>query len=483
MKYLKISSLLVLSLLLFVPAAVADVTCELRPNSKRLRMESMHEPLATLTVRCEADAGTLDSTTDGQGGLDLVNTRSGDGKGESTFDLELQFSGEISNGDGDDVTLWLMDTDEVERDAGFYTDATGGTEAADDSTTATDVQLTATDAKGNRIPAPVGIVGRDSVYWEGIPFPKDWAGDTRGTFSIAGIYIDASSIDGERLDVTVDMIGNDLTTDATGDTQTLDAEVGPVSVGRVDQALSMMFDEDVDDNKANDKINACVPGKFKRTFLFEEGFRDAWDNGNDILLTVSSGSIKAEDKAPFDVTAEGGAGELIIDVTPDDDATESVSLAIEFAPAAGNVGDDLILTAELLPVNMRGTTEMFMMSASVDVGTYAACTGDSLTFPFISNSSGFDTGIVLANNSKVDGSCNLFWNNVKLMNDDDEVVVDERDVIEVEAKKQSVFILSMQKPDFQGLLSVECTFGSAHGYAFITDTVNASGAQGYLAVK
>ena len=45
MKYLKISSLLVLSLLLFVPAALADVECELRPNSQRIRMESENEEL------------------------------------------------------------------------------------------------------------------------------------------------------------------------------------------------------------------------------------------------------------------------------------------------------------------------------------------------------------------------------------------------------------------------------------------------------
>ena len=60
MKYLKISSLLVLSLLLFAPAAMADVECELRPSSQRIRMESQHEKLAVLTVRCESEEGNLD---------------------------------------------------------------------------------------------------------------------------------------------------------------------------------------------------------------------------------------------------------------------------------------------------------------------------------------------------------------------------------------------------------------------------------------
>ena len=156
---------------------------------------------------------------------------------------------------------------------------------------------------------------------------------------------------------------------------------------------------------------------------------------------------------------------MIIDVAPSDE-DDSVSLAIEFAPAAGVIGDDLILTAELLP--SRRSDEMFAMSASVDVGTYSACTGDTLVFPFVSNMGGFDTGVVLVNDSKVDGECSLFWDGVKLTNDDDEVVVADRDMMDVDSKDQTAFILSMQNAGFQGLLSVECSFSSAYGYAYIT---------------
>ena len=45
MKYLKISSLLVLSLLLFVPAALADVTCEVLQAFPVIRAESLIEML------------------------------------------------------------------------------------------------------------------------------------------------------------------------------------------------------------------------------------------------------------------------------------------------------------------------------------------------------------------------------------------------------------------------------------------------------
>ena len=52
MKYLKISSLLVLSLLLFAPAAWAQVECTLQPGVDRLRAESEVEVLSTVEVEC-----------------------------------------------------------------------------------------------------------------------------------------------------------------------------------------------------------------------------------------------------------------------------------------------------------------------------------------------------------------------------------------------------------------------------------------------
>ena len=54
MKYLKISSLIVLSLLLFVPSALAQVECEVAAQfNQRIRMESEMEMLDALTVRCD----------------------------------------------------------------------------------------------------------------------------------------------------------------------------------------------------------------------------------------------------------------------------------------------------------------------------------------------------------------------------------------------------------------------------------------------
>ena len=442
MKYLKISSLLVLSLLLFVPAAMADVTCELRTNTQRIRMESENEMLGALTIRCE-----------------WTENRCDDIDADSTFDLEVQFEGDLSNDDDTPATLWLRDL------------AADSNDNPRTATPDTDPPVTGTDAMGNRSPAPAVEVGRDSVYWENIKFPEDWTTTNagNGTFTIADIYVDATSVDDERLEASIEMDGNDLGTD-----RVLTADSEAVNVARVDQALNLEFAEG---SKAKGDINACVPGTFDISVTLEEGYRNAWVSGNDILLMVSSGEITAKTSGIFDVTGEGDADELIIEVTSGG-STDTADLAITFEPAAGAVGDDLTLSAMILP--RRRIDESFVVSSTLVVGTYAACTGDTLVFPFISNMGGFDTGVVLVNDSKVDGECSLFWDGVMLTNDDDEVVVADRDMMDVDSKDQTAFILSMQNAGFQGLLSAECSFKPAYGYAYITDTAG-TGAQGYLA--
>ena len=123
------------------------------------------------------------------------------------------------------------------------------------------------------MPAPAATVGSDSVYWEGIRFPESWVDESRGTFSIAMVYIDASTIGGERLEATVDMAGMNLSGD-----NVLSAEPGPVSVARVDQALDLSFAED---EKAAE-FNACEPGDATISVTLEEGYRMAWMDDNDI---------------------------------------------------------------------------------------------------------------------------------------------------------------------------------------------------------
>ena len=446
MKYLKFSSLLVLSLLLFAPSVLAQVECEVRPSNQRIRMESEMEMINSLTVRCEyATATNITASTSSTSLLAARETAN-----ESSFDLALQFNGDLLNDDGDDakmaVTLWLMD------------------DAA--STATPPVAATAeVDTKGNRIPAPMGTVDRDTVYWEDVLFPGAWDGGAE-TFTVAGIYVDATSISGDRLEVSGEMIGYNL-----GNSATLDMDKDAVSLARVDQAMDLSLAED---QKAQ-SFNACEPGKKMINVTIEEGYRMAWDDMNDIKLMTSSGGIKAKDVGTiFDVTAEGAAGELIIDVNPTA-SDDTADIAIEFAPAAGGtVGDDITLTAMILPA--RRSKESFAASATLVVGTYSACEGDSLFFPFVTSMSGWDTGIVVVNDSAVDGSCSLNWGNMDL--DDDEMAA--LSTIDVDAKDHMAFLVSGQRgADYSGSVGVSCSFSSATGYVFLSDSANGIG-QGYL---
>ena len=242
-------------------------------------------------------------------------------------------------------------------------------------------------------------MGRDSVYWEDVEFPDSWAttADGSGLITIAMVYIDATSVAGERLEATITMDAETLDANAV---LTSDAEA--VSVARVDQALNLEFGED---EKAVE-LNACVPGEFTTSVTLDEGFRTAWMDGNDIMLMVSSGKITAKDTGIFDVTGEGDADELVIDVTPTS-STDSADLAITFEPGSGAVGDDLTLSAMLLP--MRRSDESFVVSSTLVVGTYVACTGDTVLFPFITNRFGYDTGIAVINDSNVERECSLNW--------------------------------------------------------------------------
>ena len=243
-------------------------------------------------------------------------------------------------------------------------------------------------------------------------------------------------------------------------------------MARVDQALDLSFD--IGRKGSSSRLASRVTRR--ATVTLEEGFRNAWMDGERHRLTTSSGKISAKDTGIFDVTGEGGADELIIDVTP---TTDSAILPSHSSAPRRAQSVTISRSAPCFPA--RRSDESFVTVGSWSAA-YAACTGDTLTFPFISNMGGFDTGVVLVNDSKVDGSCSLFWDGVMLTNDDDEVVVADRDMMEVDSKDQTAFILSMQNGGFQGLLSAECSFSSAYGYAYITDT-GGTGAQGYLAVN
>jgi hypothetical protein len=128
--------------------------------------------------------------------------------------------------------------------------------------------------------------------------------------------------------------------------------------------------------------------------------------------------------------------------------------------------------------------------------TIFRCT-TTLLFPFVTNDSGFDTGIAISNTSDdwigtdpQRGACTIHYIGLKLggPNDKDEETSDI-----LEGGEQLVFTVSgfgsdplvTGNPGFQGFIIAECQFQFAHGFAFITDGFGGPSvqvAQGYLAL-
>lgn len=455
MKYLKICSFAVLSLLLFAPAAMADVECEVDFNNQRLREESQHEKLEDIEVTCRLDDAADIAVTAATADEDDASTTTVNESmtGGDMFDLELEFPGTLNNTDADDddndmpIMLMLMDADGTADGVGNIGD------------------------NGYRTGVDSGIIVGDSVYWEDIVFPAHRGSVTTTlSFMIRGVYIDANSVDDDRLEVTLDMNSN------LASNEDFDADSSPVAIARITMALDLDF---VGSGKAF-AINACDPAEVK-DFEVEliEGFREGWKADNEILLMVSSGTIASEGSSKFEVDIDRAVDdELVLSVREDDEELDTGPLKITFQPATGNSGQELVLTARFL--RARGSDERFAVSDTLVVGTYGACKGDTLTFPFISNHGGFDTGVVLVNMSDVDGECELMWDGMAAG------AGQTKDVMDVDKMSQAIFTLGGMNgvnPDFQGYLKAVCTFTKAHGYAFLTDYVNQSGAQGYLAIK
>ena len=450
MKYLKISSLLVLSLLLFAPSAQAEVSCIIGTNLQELRMESGAEKVDGLKVTCTwtaaddfgdvtAPAGTGDAATEADG---------------PKFNLELDFNGMVAEDPEDEdmmPTLWLID---VTPDTADPPNVAG---------------IDNVDDKGNRTPAPMGEVSGRSVLWTDVVVPTTWdtTGANNGSFTIGDLYVDASSVNNDRLKATIVFTAEGVDTEDESD------------VGRIKQAVDL----ELGNEQKAQKFNACEPGGKVINVNIVEGFRKAWRAGNDILLTTSSGKISVDkDDTPvgaLDVTSEGGADELVVDVSAASNARDdSDELKIKFSPAMGGEGN-ITLSAMLLP--MRRTNESFAMSAELIVGSFDVCKGDPLFFPFVTSMSGWDTGIVVVNDSKVDGSCYLNWGNMEFADADDMAAyVETLSTIDVDAKDHMAFLVSAQRgADYSGSVQVQCTFSKATGYVFLSDSANGIG-QGYL---
>ena len=441
MKYMKFCSLLVLSLLLFAPSAQAEVECTIGTNLQEIRMESGAEKVDGLTVTCTwaaNDFGAVTAPTDVAAG-DTAATG-------PMFNLELDFNGMVAENPLDEdmmPTLWLLDLDTANTD------------------------ISTTDAAGNRNPAPMGEVSGSSVLWADVVFPAsdDWDGTSASatggeSFTIGDLYVDASSVDNDRLKATI------VLTSGTGSTG-IDTE-DESDVARIKQALNL----ELGNEQKAQKFDACEPGDKTISVKLVEGFRKAWKTStmsNDISLMTSSGKISVIEANrvvnALEVTSEGGDDELIINVSDASNSKiDSDDLMIKFEPAMGGSGN-ITLSAMILP--MRRTTETFIESAELIVGTFDACSGDSLFFPYVTSASGWYTGIAVINDSKVNGSCSLNWGNQDLDEDEMEALSS----IDVDSKEYTVVDVNEMNSDYSGSLGMQCTFTGAYGFVFLSEGV------------
>ena len=434
MKYLKISSLLVLSLLLFAPSALAEIKCEVKRENERILVESMSAMLESLELECSwaaTDFAADDSATD-----------------QGITEIELTFSEDLANKDNNPPMLKMKDPTATATTTQTAVDAID------------DVEVTATEAGG------------DTVRWEDVQFPGDWdvtaiSGNTTTSIWITNVMVDATGAD-EGDEVTVDY---QLEFDNADSSADIDAD-GSVRVARIDQGIDAELEKDA---KVTD-INSCNPAKFKVKVMLTEGWSSAWDGTTDISFMIPDGKITGPATVGTLLERETSrdANVLIYSVTAKDGESSEPIIELEITPTAGgDVGDNLDVSVMFLPTTVRGPA--FKTSAEVTVGTYTPCKGESLFFPYVTSDSGWFTGIAVINDSKVDGSCSLNWGNMDL--DEDEMEALSR--IDVDSKDFTVVHVSEANADYSGSLGMQCTFKEAHGFVFLSEGVQHIG-QSYV---
>ena len=169
MKFFKISVLSTLCLLLFAPAASADVACELLQNFPQLRAESKNEMVENVGVRCEWD---------GVNDIDNTVAEADTPFDGSTFDLILRFSAPFANDDDMPVMLSLPGDNPatVAVETGYTAEGDMG---------ASDVRFE--DVAFPNSPNDVEATSADESWTV-----SDATNDNSGEFWITNIYVDAT---------------------------------------------------------------------------------------------------------------------------------------------------------------------------------------------------------------------------------------------------------------------------------------------------
>ena len=194
------------------------------------------------------------------------------------------------------------------------------------------------------------------------------------------------------------------------------------------------------------------------------------DNDGNLVLSAGRGSITYtfdDEDADTAETLEG----------LDDAKVEWNDLTITFTWKAGEpaLGTGSASLSYHPVTTSSATSPRFVSGASNEVVKIDDC-DSSMTFPFVTNMHGFETGIAITNTSEENGMCALSFVGMNAPADDEDMAVMGESVI--------TFAVSTVAPNFQGYVTASCDFRNGKGFAFITNGFGSMGgptaAQGYL---
>ena len=291
-----------------------------------------------------------------------------------------------------------------------------------------------------------GVVRGDLVTWSGVPFPRPLDDSRPAVTTIEGLAVNAvqsppevmvfASAASERASVSV------LTPVATV------SRTVPGLRGRVMKAA---------------EIRACAPGEPQTaTVEISEGFPAAF-GANNIMLASDRGSLEGPpivavgdlEFRRVDRLTFPRSGRLVYSVHGASSTfPESMTLPLTLSDDGGEAGEEIQVDIAYVP--REGMDRQFVKSATLVVAAYEAC-GATLSFPFVSNLTGFSTSIVISNTTPRDGSCELRWNG------------DDGGSLAVNARDQAIVRMDELGRDFQGYLLARCDFDNPLGYAHIID--------------
>ncbi len=194
------------------------------------------------------------------------------------------------------------------------------------------------------------------------------------------------------------------------------------------------------------------------------------------------------------VSVTSGAGFAVFEVTSADNTfLDQYNIPVFIVTTANSVTPSTSGITASISFNPIGSTVIpnFAVTSSTNTLTgsvFSSCS-TSLLFPFVTNQLGFDTGLAISNTSSDPFAANLGGATAQAgtctLNFYGAGAPSPSNVVTPVVPTGTVYtqVLSGVAAGFQGYMIAYCQFQYAHGFAFVTNGVGASGglSQGYLA--